>query len=82
MTLIERVTDVWEDEKQTKKVQVRSWELSGVPLPKEKNLPVVLHLSWCRPVYLCCSHQDADIFLAFPISFWGYVKLWWYRLWH
>lgn len=81
MTIIERYVQVYEDEKREKPVQVRSFEISGVPLPKEKNVPVIVRVSWCRLLYLTCSHQGADVFLGFPISFWPYVKLKWHWMW-
>lgn len=82
MTIVERLTNVFEDEKRTKSVVVKSWEISGVPLPREKNVPLALRLSGCPAVFLSCSHQNADVFLAFPISFYAYWKLKWHRLWH
>lgn len=82
MTIIERISEVYEDEKCTKKVAVKSWEISGVPLPREKCIPLAMRLSGCPTIFVSCSHQDADIFLAFPISFWAFFKLKWHKLWH
>lgn len=82
MTIVEKVTQIFEDEKKTKVVQVKSWEISGTSLPHRKNNPVRLHLSGCPILYMNCSHQDGDVFLAFPISFWQFVKLKWHHLWH
>lgn len=82
MTLIERVSLIYEDEKKEKPpVQVRSFEISGVPWPKIKGLPAKVSVTGCPVVYLTCNHQDGDVFLGFPISFWPYVKLRWHRLW-
>lgn len=80
MTIIERVSLVWEDEKKTKQVEVKSWEISGTQLPKEKNLPVRLQLGW-QLILLNCSYQSGDLFLAFPISAKAYLKLKWHRFW-
>jgi hypothetical protein len=81
LTIIERFVKVYEDEKREKPVLVRSFEISGVTLPKEKSVPVIVRMSWCRPLYLSCSHHDADVFVGFPISLWSFVKLKWHRLW-
>lgn len=81
MTIVERVAQVFEDEKKTKSVLIRSWEISGVGFPREKNVPVRLKLSCCPPVYMNASHQDGDLFLAFPISCRDWLKLKWHRFW-
>lgn len=80
MIIAEHYVQVYEDEKKEKLVQVRSFEISGVPLAQEKNLPVTIRITGCPPIYLNCSHQGADIFIAFPISVWSYIKLKWHKL--
>ncbi len=80
MTIVERVTDVFEDEKRTKLVRVTSWEISGTHLPKEKNIPVRLRFGK-QSILLNCSHQAGDVFLAFPVTLWVFIKLKWHRLW-
>lgn len=82
MTIIERTAEVYADEARTKQMSVKSWELFGVMIPKEKNLPLRLSMSGCPTIYMNCSHQAADLFLAYPISFASYVKLKWHRMWH
>jgi hypothetical protein len=81
MTIIERVSEIWVDEKKTQSVKVRSWEISGTSLPKEKNVPVRMQFGK-ESMYLICSHQDSDVFLAVKVTRWGYLKLKWHRLWH
>ena len=80
MTIVERVTEVFEDEKRTRPVRVVSWEISGTQLPKEKNIPVRLKFGK-QSILMSCSHQDSDVFLAFPVTLWAFIKLKWHRLW-
>lgn len=82
MTLIEQATQVYEDEKRTRLVKVRSFEIAGVELPHAKNVPVRISMTGQPVLYLSCSHVGADMYLGHPISFSSYVKLRWYSLWH
>jgi hypothetical protein len=84
LNILERVTAVWEDEKQTKKANVVSWEISGIPFSQDRQcvIPVALRITGCPTVYMMVSHQGGGVFLGFPITRGKFWRLRWHLLWH
>lgn len=84
MTVIEKKVWVHPEGNAEKQPVLKTlgYEIYGVEMPKEMNFPAVLRLTGCAPIYLNCSHQDSDVFLAQPVTLWQYAQLRWHRFWN